>query len=310
MSTGEKRSTTIVIVNFNSGGSLSACVESLLADGLLSGEEILVVDNASEDESLTECRKNHPRIGYRESGENIGYGAAINSTLDSITSDTLLILNPDTKMSGRTVRLLQEVLELDQEIALVAPITYFPDGSPQESVFRYPTFSSELLSGFGISRREVDYEAFPAVELAGHKVVLADWVRGSCMLCRTDVLRRCSGFNPLFFLYCEEIDLQKRIGELGYRIACCPELTICHERGVCMSQSPYLAYQHLFKSKVLYAGIHFGKLQSEILRLAFIVSCSIRYAWYSIKRVFGGGQDSSREAKKSCAALAELARLT
>src|SRR5213594_2266484 len=84
---------TVAIINWNSGRLLRPCVESLLAT--TTGSEILVVDNASEDASLESVRGFQNRVHFVRNSVNRGFAAAVNQAFHATSSSYVLVLNPD-----------------------------------------------------------------------------------------------------------------------------------------------------------------------------------------------------------------------
>src|SRR6185503_15702760 len=96
----------VVVVNWNSGERLKACLQSLPADA-----NVIVVDNASEDDSLTQARDARPSTTFITNTENRGLAPALNQGIAATTSKYVLVLNPDITVPPGSVELLEVALD-------------------------------------------------------------------------------------------------------------------------------------------------------------------------------------------------------
>ena len=133
-----------VIVNFNAGAHLVACVRSLRAEGI---DQIVVVDNASEDGSLEAAVAADPGITVVQTGANLGFGRAANRGAALVEGDVLL-LNPDAVVEPGAVKALEAVLEQEPEVGIVGPRTENPDGTLYPSARTFPAMGDAMGHAF------------------------------------------------------------------------------------------------------------------------------------------------------------------
>jgi N-acetylglucosaminyl-diphospho-decaprenol L-rhamnosyltransferase len=226
-----------VIVSYNVRSLLVRCVESLQADGI---ERIVIVDNASHDGSADAARA-LPGVEVVALDVNVGFGAGINRGAALLDEPYLLIVNPDVVVGPGSTKVLVDVLESTPDVGLAAPRIETPDGTLYESVRRFPNlvdavghaFLNFLWPGNRFSRRYkmVDWDHGSAGDV--------DWVAGTYLLVRRAAWLAVGGFDERFFMYMEDVDLSRRLGEAGWRRRYEPDARIVHEIGQSTDQTPY-----------------------------------------------------------------------
>jgi N-acetylglucosaminyl-diphospho-decaprenol L-rhamnosyltransferase len=226
-----------VIVSYNVRRLLLRCIESLQADGI---ERIIVVDNASHDGSAAAAR-GLPGVEVVALDVNLGFGAGVNRGAALLDDDYLLIVNPDVVVDPGSTKVLVDAIESSPDVGLVAPRIETPDGRRYESVRRFPTFTDALGHAFlhflwpgnRFSRR---YKMLDWDHASGGDV---DWVAGTYLLVRRSAWLEVGGFDEQFFMYMEDVDLSRRLGEAGWRRRYEPDARIIHEIGQSTDQTPY-----------------------------------------------------------------------
>src|SRR5262245_12071582 len=108
---------TVAIINWNSGRFLRTCIESLLAT--TTSAEILVIDNASDDASLESVEGFRNRVNFVRNSVNRGFAGAVNQAFESTATSYVLILNPDVRAMPGAVQLLEEFLNAHPRAAAI-----------------------------------------------------------------------------------------------------------------------------------------------------------------------------------------------
>src|SRR5215813_9642965 len=122
---------TVAIINWNSGRRLRMCIESLLATTTTA--EILVIDNASDDASLESVQGFRHRVDFIQNSVNRGFAAAVNQAFHATTTTYVLILNPDVRAMPGDVQLLEAFLDVQPRVAAVGGYVgdrYLPKALP------------------------------------------------------------------------------------------------------------------------------------------------------------------------------------
>ena len=244
----------VVVVSYNSRDHLRDCVADLAR---LDSVEVVVVDNASGDRSLETVSDLSARlIPLRD---NRGFGAGCNVGWRAATAPFVLFLNPDARIEAAAVRRLAAVLRADASVGAVAPKILADDGSVDTSLRRFPRARSTFAQALFLHRLfpKADWtDELIRDEGAYRHSHLVDWVSGACVLVRRDVLERLEGFDEGFFMYCEDMDLCKRIAAAGYGVRFEPEAMATHRGGESSPRAKMLPV--LAVSRIRYARKHRG----------------------------------------------------
>jgi N-acetylglucosaminyl-diphospho-decaprenol L-rhamnosyltransferase len=271
-------SLSVLIVNYNSGALLLDCLDSLVQQAGASSWQIVVVDNASSDASGETAKAQYPVIELLRLPSNVGFGAANNRGLERCIAPHVLMLNPDTRLDGGSVESLRCFLEQGRGIGLVGPRLIGTDGRLQTSMRNFPTIASEFVECMFLHRLSDAFgdrfgQEIRVSEKYAHPM-RADWVSGSAMLARLDTMRAVGGFDEGFFLYSEEIDLCKRLTDLGQQVWYHPGLTVMHVGGVCQTDSALSLERQ--RSKLRYMRKHHGPSEMLVFSTVILARLTLR----------------------------------
>ncbi len=210
-----KPAISIIIVNYNNGDVLPACLNAVRkwVDGSLA--EIIVVDNDSSDGSPARLAAVFPEVQWVMAGENMGFGRANNLGASTARGDYLFFLNPDTELLSPVPALLKALLEQDAYsqvgVAGVSIVNEFEKADVAAGNF--PTPATLLQELFPARLFPYTLRTAPLSE----NVVSVDYVSGADLFFRRFVFEQAGGFDPDFFLYYEETELQYRVAKMGYQ---------------------------------------------------------------------------------------------
>lgn len=195
---------TIIIVNYNCPEILE-CLNSVYST-IKTPFEIFVVDNKSLDNSVARIKQAFPDVKIIENLENKGYGCACNQAMRIACGKHILILNPDIILEENTIDELLKYLEQNKEAKIVSCKLKNSDGTIQDSYRKFPTI-------FGLLKRQIKTR-FRTKKIEVDKIKVptkVDWVSGALML-----LREKYYFDERYFLYFEDVDLCKTVGNVYY----------------------------------------------------------------------------------------------
>ncbi|MBT8061412.1 MAG: glycosyltransferase family 2 protein [Xanthomonadales bacterium] len=242
-----------IVVNYNAGESLQACVQSLFDSTIK--PEVKVLDNASSDGSAENLRNlygSFPGLQVLMNPENIGFARAVNSVAKDSTADFLLVINPDCILSQNALELMVGALNEDPEAALAAPAVYNTRGRLEKAAFRhFPNPWNSLLTISGLSRLGRWVPAFEGVAIDASKLpasnTRAEAVSGACMLIRRSAMQQLGFLDEAYGLHCEDLDLMYRLSEAGWFSVLVPSASAVHEQGVSSRSRPVwvLRQKHL-----------------------------------------------------------------
>lgn len=214
--------TAVLLVNFNTGGHTLRCVESLVKGSVV--PLIVVVDNASEESDYGRLLDSTADIIVIRSQENLGFGKGNNLGIDWILANTecrnIFVLNNDTYVEQDTIKDLQSYFELHSDVGACAPRIMMAD---DESTYWYGGGSLDWWKGGGRSwrfKRPFDND-FAERDIG--------FMTGCAMFLRRELLEELVGFDPRFFMYCEDWELSSRIAKSAWKMRYLPSAVLYHE---------------------------------------------------------------------------------
>ena len=216
---------SILIVSYNTRELLRRCLLAAAQECARLPEresaEILVVDNASADGSAAMVREEFAgRVRLLEAGANLGFGAANNVAIEAAAGEFLVLLNSDAFFEegalGRAIAHMRESAWAGAGGARLVSA----DGAPQPSARSFPSLAEEA---------RVLFDWCEQTEPATAATV--DWVTGAFMILRREALAQSGLFDERFFLFCEEVDLCRRIAQAGYVVQYWPDVVVTHLGG-------------------------------------------------------------------------------
>ena len=231
---------SIIIVNWNGGSLLRRCVETIVTAKPPVSYEILVIDNASEDDSLDQLRDSqsiaplfaNQQLRIINNSENRGFGAANNQGFAATTSPFVLLLNLDTEVRPGTIDTLLNMMKSDARIGICGPRILNTDGSLQISAFfNPPRVWHTLLSQLKL------YRLLPPrrrgeLLLGGHwnhdRLRSVPMLGGAAMLARREMIDEVGGFNEQFHMYSEDAEWCWRITKAGWKLIFVPDAVLLH----------------------------------------------------------------------------------
>lgn len=277
---------SVCVVNWRTADELLTLAASLPegADGV--PYELCVVDNDSGDGSLERLRRELPEATIVAMGRNAGFGSGVNRAVREAAGDALLILNPDTKVFAGAIRRLAEHLEANPEVALVAPQLVGPDGHRQASARRFPSAGAAAFRGTPLGwlfPRNRFASTYLMEDVQFDEPTPVEWVSGSAMMLRRAAYESLGGFDEGFFMYCEDVDLCKRLWEAGWQIVYLPSARVEHQVGASSDKAQPAMIREHHRSMLLYYGKHLRQATPAWMRLVYPLGIRCRM-WFVLAR--------------------------
>jgi hypothetical protein len=208
---------SIVIVSFNTRDLSLACLRSI--EAYCPEAEVLLVDNASTDNSVASIREQFPQLRLIESDVNLGFAGANNLGIEESTGDYVILLNSDTVIEDDSLSRCAAYLENHPKVGAVSPRLVGIDGNPQRCLYRFPTIRAKLL--------EMVRQTLPDEPPAGD-----GWIAGTALMMRRQALLDAGGkLDSHFFMYWEDCDLSMRIKKAGWELVALTDPHIKHYGG-------------------------------------------------------------------------------
>jgi GT2 family glycosyltransferase len=252
--------TSVITVNFNTGGLLAAAARTVLASTV--PVEFLVVDNASTDDSLGTLRAavgSDPHVRVFENRANLGFARANNQALAEARGEWLLLLNPDCLIRPDTIARMQEALGRYPDAGLAGCLILNPDGTEQAGCRREtPTPAKAFMRAFGLGRllRRFGLAGRAARDfvrtgdpLPPHPIEV-EAISGAFMFARRDAMEGIGPLDEGYFLHCEDLDWCERFRRAGWKILFVPDATVVHDKGASSRRRPVRVLWHLHRGMV------------------------------------------------------------
>jgi len=199
---------SIVIVNYNGHRFIRRCLDSIFASEF-SSYEVIVVDNHSQDDSLSLLSTYKDRIRLIVNQENLGFSKANNQGFKHCLGEFVLLLNNDTIVSPLAFKKMVDYLKAHDQVGALSPRLLNPDGSIQ-------TQGSVL----------------GAWQFKSSRIRSVSFICGAAILTRKKVLDQIGGLDENLYFYNEDIDFCKQVKKLGYQIIYYPDSEVVHFGGL------------------------------------------------------------------------------
>lgn len=226
---------SVVIVNWNSTEYTIPCVSSIDAQTKNLEFEIIVVDNASADDSCRVIQERCPSVKLVRSSQNVGFGQANNLGFQHSSGRILLFLNPDTELHGPAINLMHACLNSSADIGVLGCRLLNHDLSVQTScIHRFPTILNQVADIELLRRlfpRLKVWGMLPLFDTDREKPATVEAVSGACQMIRREVFKKVGLFSTDYFMYMEDLDLCYKVREIGGKVCYLGSATIVHHGG-------------------------------------------------------------------------------
>jgi GT2 family glycosyltransferase len=295
----------IIILNWNSWGDTIDCLKSLF-NIKYTNYDILIVDNASEDDSvnkivqylknigfkfsffeynsktkhikciyetennISELGSTSPRITIIENDNNYGFAKGNNIGIEYTNKnpilDYILLLNNDTIVDEEVLNNLINVAELKHKIGFVGPKVYYHDFNGRKDIINFAGGSLNMWKGQASHNgiNELDKGQFDTIKEV-------DYVQGSCILFKKEIIKKVGLMNSDYFMYWEEVDWCVRGLEMGYKSVFAPKAKIWHK--ISSSSGGSLSFNviyYLTRNRFIFMKKNASKSQSCLFLLYFL----------------------------------------
>lgn len=301
---------SIIIVNYKVKDQLLQCLSSIyqMLKGL--NFEVMVVDNASGDDTPEKIKKNYPLVRMIVNSKNFGFSKGCNQALKEMRGEFALLLNPDTKLLDQNFRGMIRFLEENPKVGIIGCKILDEMSKEQRSAFPKPTPLKEILDIIPSLKLSFKLEkVLPAnftnrfydrLIIGSEKPFEVFWVSGACLLIRKRVLEEVGLLDENFFLFSEDVDLAWRAKRSGWKVMFYPQAKILHTLGASSFEDPeslYLRLLHSYTRRTYFGHKYYNKLGNWLVRLVMSIDLLVRLIYIN----FGLSRERSierEEAKK------------
>lgn len=279
----------IVIVNWNSGAQLRACLDSIRAAARdqFALFRVVIVDNASTDGSANDLQYPDLPLNVIHSSVNLGFAAACNRGAVGSEAGYLLFLNPDTILETHTLISTLNFMEAPNNSNVGACGVQLRDerGQILRSCSLFPKPAHFYAHMFGLNR------LFPS---RFRNNFMCDWdhaatarvdvVTGAFLMVRRAIFQSLGGFDERFFVYLEDVDLLREAQRAGWQCWYFAEAHAYHKGGGCSEQAKAARIFYSLRSRILYSQKHFSRAAAfGILAGTMLIEPFTRLAFAAIQ---------------------------
>jgi GT2 family glycosyltransferase len=212
---------SLVILSYNKRDLTSSCLNSIFKHIPANECEVIVVDNASSDDSVEYIKKHFPKVKLIENKKNSGFAGGCNIGAKHAKGDYILFLNNDAELSSDPLPKMTEVFENNSDAGIVGGLLVNHKGSLQRSFGSFYTVLNVAYLLFAGENGELK-------RFKSQAVTSTDWVSGGFMLVKRSVFEKMKGFNESYFMYIEDMDLCYRIKKEGFEVYTTPYVKVKH----------------------------------------------------------------------------------
>lgn len=261
---------SVIIVSFNTAPLLRACLTSVFESSVGFDLEVIVVDNASSDDSLRMVERDFPSVRLIANPRNVGFAAANNQALRITSGDFALLLNSDCEALPGALQSLVEFARTHPQSGVVAPKLLNPDGSVQPSGRRFPTLWRFFMEVTALYKTFHPHGYFnPREDYTRIREV--DEVSGAAMLVRRETFEQVGLLDEGFFFYWEDIDWCKRIKAAGWKVVYLPQARIVHHFGGSSGAFRPLTHRASLRSMHHYFRKHHGAVTALLVKTTLVL---------------------------------------
>jgi GT2 family glycosyltransferase len=223
---------SVVIVNWNSAEYTIPCVASIDAQTKNLEFEIIVVDNASSDDSCRVIQARCPRVKLVRSPENIGFARANNLGFQHSSGRISLFLNPDTELRGPAINQMHACLDSSADIGVLGCRLLNSDLSLQTSCIHvFPTILNQVADIERFRQLFNLWGMLPLLNPDRGRPIGVEAVSGACQMVKREVFEKVGLFSTDYFMYMEDLDLCYKVRQMGRKVCHLGAATIVHHGG-------------------------------------------------------------------------------
>lgn len=283
---------SVIIVNYNTSENLDNCLSSIYRFTNEISFEIIVVDNNSTERDIENIKNQYKEAKFIFLKENNGFGAGCNVGTNIAVGDYLVFINPDILFIDNALMKVYQFMAKNSSVGVSTGILKDREGECVYTYNNFPGLSWEFTEavGRGSNRKIEKLLRHPYIINKQDIPIYTDWVVGAFMFIKRDIFEKIKGFDETFFLYYEDVDIQKRIKELGYKIVVLPSISVIHsERSSVRSfEGENIYYFHMTRSRLIYYYKNTNFLFVIIIRLMHILGLLFRISILVPRRTFKG----------------------
>lgn len=271
---------SIIIVSWNVKELLKKCLQSIYDKTQGIDFEVIVIDNASTDCSCQMVTQNFRQVNLIAADKNLGFSKANNLGLHQAKGKYILFMNPDMEITENSFIKLIELMDSDNKIALCTCQLIYPDNHRQNNIKNNPGLCDQLLILLKLHHiwQPDCLKKYLAKDFDYSKEQEVKQIMGAFILSKAEIIRRIGGWDEDFYLWWEDLDLCKRIQNLGLKIVYTPITKVIHHEGQSFNQQMSVPKQKRFnRGMAIYFKKHNGLIAYSLVYLANVPSLLLAF---------------------------------
>lgn len=294
----------IVIVSYNTRDLLCECIDSITSE-TRSSHEIIVVDNASSDNTMEMLKTRYPAIKRIGNKSNAGFASANNQGFQIANGRYFLMLNPDTLVIDGAIDKLKKFMDDHPDIGICGPKNIDSKGGLQHNCDHFPGLISDLSCYLKLNTIFTNSRIFNRSQMKYWdygSIQRVDRLMGCSMMVRSELYRLMHGLDERFFMYFEETDFCRRAASAGYPAFFYPDADIVHYGGQSVNPrdtaAPKTALKFFLPSKYYFFRKHHGITVESLSRVLDLIYGCIVYLKNNLKKIHPEKNDQLKLARE------------
>lgn len=271
---------SIIIVNYNTRELLKQTIQSVIDNTYKLEYEVIVVDNASSDDSVPVIKKNYPQVNVIQNTENLGFPKANNIGIKQSTGRYVLLLNSDTEVIGDCLQKCINYMDSHTDIGVLGCKLVLANGELDHACKRgFPTPEASLwymLKMYKLFPGNKRFGQYKMNYLSDDEINEVDSLTGAFMLLRREVIDKVGLLDEQFFMYGEDLDWCFRIKEAGWKVVYYPEAVTVHYKGGSSKKKRYKTIYEFHRAMYLFYNKHYLKKYNTIITLFVYIGIGIK----------------------------------
>lgn len=265
----------VIVVSYNTAHLLERCIGALRSASAGLSVSLVIVDNASRDDSVALIKARIEDCTLIENAVNVGFGRANNQALAHCGGRYVLLLNADAYVYPETLRQSLAHVDAHPDCGVLGVQSVGEDGLLEAAARIFPTPWQNFVLHTGLFSSTALAPAAPTQTAEGAMVAECDWVVGCFYLIRQQVIERVGLFDPRYFLYFEEVDHCRAVKHAGWKVECLLDARVIHEGGGSAASDGALGAGRQISAMQVESSLLYFRKHSGIIGVLSAVALSV-----------------------------------
>lgn len=284
----------VVVVTYSPGDTLVGFLTSLRT-ATTAPYDVVLADNGSTDGAPEAAVA--PGVALLPTGGNLGYGRAANLGAGGASGEWLVVANPDVVWAPGSLDVLLDAAARWPDAGSLGPAIRTPDGRLYPSARAFPSLGRGIGHAvFGWWWPANPWTRSYRAEVGRPVEGPTGWLSGSCMLLRRTAFETVGGFDPSYFMYCEDMDLCRRLAEAGWKNVYVPSAVVTHSGAHATSRVAAAMVAEHHRALYRYLSRQYAGPRYALLRPLLAAGLFLRYLLARAVKSVGEGAAPTRSA--------------